>query len=566
MRANTESPIVEKSEGIKLGISSRRLRDLREYLTAYLMIGPAVLLILVFGIFPVLFALFVSVHKWRIVRGDYIGVENYVGAVGNAAYVIMFLLGLGALVGTFFGVRRLLHDIQEQGKSPAYGLLLPGLVHSAAVIAFLRYVWVQLPEFLDIADKLRGQERSRALFRQLLGEAFTAPDVQAAWRLFVLIFLAAVVMGIVALLVYRSSHNFPFQARFAVLWLGLEAGAGMLWYTYTEITAAYQEALESGVDPGIWPQFVTISAGVLLLVAAWFVWRSAAEESSNWRFWGRILAAIGLLVGGWLLIGEIPAIIAAGDKDLWSGLKVTVFFSLGTVPFQLALSMFMAILLFQKLRGSAIFRMIFFIPYVTPFIASAAIFRQLFANRDTSPINLVIRKLGGEGLAWLQESKGVFEMIGQRFGVDVPLWLVGPSLALLVVMIHSIWTYVGYDIVIYLAGLANIPFELNEAAQIDGANKWDVFRHITFPLLSPTTYFLSLLAIIGTFKAFATLWVFRESLALGTTDTFSVTIFVEFFEKLRYGYASAMAFVLFLIILVLTVFNNRIQGSRVFYG
>ena len=71
-------------------------------------------------------------------------------------------------------------------------------------------------------------------------------------------------------------------------------------------------------------------------------------------------------------------------------------------------------LLFQKLRGSALFRMIFFIPYVTPFIASAAIFRQLFANRDTSPINLVIRKLGGEGLAWLQESKGVFEIIGQE--------------------------------------------------------------------------------------------------------------------------------------------------------
>ena len=99
----------------------------------------------------------------------------------------------------------------------------------------------------------------------------------------------------------------------------------------------------------------------------------------------------------------------------------------------------------------------------------------------------------------------------------------------------------------------------------DGANNWDIFRYITFPLLSPTTYFLSLIAIIGTFKAFATLWVFRESLALGTTNTFSVAIFLEFFEKLRYGYASAMAFVLFAIILGLTVINNRFQGSKVFY-
>jgi ABC-type sugar transport system permease subunit len=117
-----------------------------------------------------------------------------------------------------------------------------------------------------------------------------------------------------------------------------------------------------------------------------------------------------------------------------------------------------------------------------------------------------------------------------------------------------------------MAGLGNIPTELVDAAEVDGANKWQIFRHITFPLLSPTTYFLSLIAIIGTFKAFNTIWIFRDSLALGTTDTFSVTIFIEFFEKLRYGYASAMAFVLFAIILALTYVNNKVQGSRVFYG
>jgi ABC-type sugar transport system permease subunit len=93
-----------------------------------------------------------------------------------------------------------------------------------------------------------------------------------------------------------------------------------------------------------------------------------------------------------------------------------------------------------------------------------------------------------------------------------------------------------------------------------------VFRHITLPLLSPTTYFLSLLAIIGTFKAFNHIWVMRQGSALGTTDTFSVAIFAEFFEKTRYGYASALAFVLFAVILSLTYINNKIQGSRVFYG
>ena len=122
--------------------------------------------------------------------------------------------------------------------------------------------------------------------------------------------------------------------------------------------------------------------------------------------------------------------------------------------------------------------------------------------------------------------------------------------------------------VIYLAGLANIPPELAEAAEIDGADRWGVFRHVTFPLLSPTTYFLSLIAIMGTFKAFNMLWLLRQSVGtgLGSLNTISVVIFDQFFVRTRYGYASALAFVLFAIILALTVFNNRVQGSRVFYG
>ena len=157
-------------------------------------------------------------------------------------------------------------------------------------------------------------------------------------------------------------------------------------------------------------------------------------------------------------------------------------------------------------------------------------------------------------------------VIGQNLGFEVPAWAGGPSLALSVIIVHSIWTFVGYNTVIYLAGLGNISTELMEAAEIDGANKWRVFRHITFPLLSPTTYFLSLIAVIGTFKAFNTIWILRDGAALGTTDPFSVVIFVEFFTKTRYGYAAALAFVLFAIILSLTVVNNKIQGSRVFYG
>jgi multiple sugar transport system permease protein len=296
------------------------------------------------------------------------------------------------------------------------------------------------------------------------------------------------------------------------------------------------------------------------------LWSRAPKRDSKGGFLLHILAAAALLVGAWLLIAEIPTIVASGDKDLWEGLKVTVFFSLGTVPFQLAIGLFLAVLLFQKVPGSNIFRILYFIPYVTPGIASAAVFQQMFSNRQSAPVNMFLKLLGLEPQQWLFEPRGILTLLGDSMGFTVPAWAAGPSLALMVIIIHNIWTYVGYDTVIYLAGLGNISKEMTDSAEVDGANRWQVFRHIIFPLLSPTTYFLSLIAIIGTFKAFNTIWIFRSNLALGTTDTFSLTIFIEFFEKLRYGYASALAFILFGIIILLSFINNRTQGSKVFYG
>ena len=551
-------------ERVSQFISPRKLRILRESLTGYLFVTPALILIFIFGIFPVAFALYVSIHKWRIIRTDYIGMVNYVKAVGNLAYVVGFFLGIGALFVVYQIIKRVIQKVKETQVQP-WLQILPGALNTWAIYAFFRYIWFQLPEFLDIANKLRGVERTPELFNQLLREAFHAINVYNAWRYFLMTLGVAVLAGIAARLVQRKPEVGFYQTQFSLAWTSLGIGLGLIQFVYQAISQAYTTALETGTDPGIWPQVITISGGVVLLIMGWFSWNSAPKSREGWKFWLKILGAFIFLTGGWLLIGELPMLIAAGDEDIWNGLKVTIFFSAGTVPFQLAISMFLAILLFQKLRFSEFFRMVFFLPYVTPFIASAAIFRQIFANRDTAIINLIVRTLGGEGLAWLQESKGVNLMIADALGISLPGWAVGPSLALVVVMLHSIWTYVGYDTVIYLAGLGNIPTELNDAAEIDGASKWEVFRFVTFPLLSPTTYFLSLIAIIGTFKAFATLWVFRESLALGTTDTFSVAIFLEFFEKLRYGYASAMAFVLFAIILMLTVINNRFQGSRVFY-
>ena len=585
--ADRPTPAVIENTRARLSnyFTARRRRIWREYLTAYALIAPAMLLIFVFGLFPVVFALYVSLHKWLIIQGEFRGLTNYVGNVGNFAYLALFVLGIGALVGAVMLLRRVYRRSQEDKTSP-WLLAIPAFLYAATVIAFVRWAFFQLPEFLDIATKMRGLERTRELFLRLLNEAFRAETVYPSWQLFIRMFVIALVVGIGFSLWHRVPNSAKVQSNLTVMWLAIATGLGLLAFTYNAVGEAYDLAVETGVDPGIWPQLIAITSGVLLLAVAWMIWRSSERTSSTLQFAIRIFAAIVLMVGAVLLILEVPTIVAAGDKDLWQGLKVTVFFSLGTVPIQLTIAIFLAVLLFQKLKGSSTFRVIFFLPYVTPFLATAAVFILMFSDREQSPVNKLLSLFGIQAQRWLREPEGILSMAANTLGIEgfpdtiLPAWfpedlsslladwMAGPSQALIVVIMLSIWTFVGYNVVIYLAGLGNIPTEITEAAEIDGANRWDVFRHITFPLLSPTTYFLSLIAVMGTFKAFNNIWLIRENVgpALGSIETFSVVIFEEFFVKTRYGYASAMAFVLFAIILSLTFINNRIQGRKVFYG
>jgi multiple sugar transport system permease protein len=547
-------------------LTPRRLRAWRENLTGYLMIAPATLLIFMFGIFPVGFALFVSIHKWRLKRGDIIGLTNYTNAVGPLAYLLVFALGIGALAFAYFQFRRIYHS-QEGNRSRFWLLNLPGILLAAASLSFLNWTVVLLPNILDIANKITGVEKTRELFIRLIGEAFNAESVLSARSMMLWAIGLAVIFAAVALYLWRVPENLQRQSELALGWMGVGIGVILLRYVYSEMMAAYNAAIETGVDPGILPQMISISTGIILLFIGWKIWSRDNDQQSNFLFVLRLIGAMIFIVGGWIMVGELPVMVAAGDPDLWVGLRATLFYSLGTIPFQLGISIFLAILLFQNLKGSTFFRMMYFMTYVTPTVASAAVFRQLFSNRLQAPVNAGMKILGLEPLKWLWEPKGIFELMALNSGIENwPSWADGPSLALVVIMIYSIWVFVGYDTVIYLAGLGNIPKEMGEAAEVDGASSWQVFRYITFPMLSPTTYFLTLISIIGTFKAFNHIWVMRLDAALGTTDTFSVVIFLEFFEKLRYGYASAMAFVLFIIILVLTYINNKTQGSRVFYG
>jgi multiple sugar transport system permease protein len=579
-----ETPWIDRL-GLNGVFGGRRGRHLREYLTAYALIAPALILIFTFGIFPVGFALYVSLHKWLIVRGDFRGLANYVSAIGSFAYIGVFALGLGGLIGAYISLRKVYRESREEHTKP-WPLAIPSALFAAATLAFFRWMYLELPAFLDIATKMRGLQRTRELFLRLLSEAFHAEMAYPAWVQFVEIAGLALVVDLAMLLLRRRPTDAANQAYLTLFFLAASLGVGLLYAAYNAIQQAYAAAVETGKDPGIWPQLIMITSGLLLLVLAWRAWRGAESQPTNGRFVIRILAAIVLMVGAVLLIIEIPTIVASGDPDLWNGLKVTVFFSLGTVPIQLTIALFLSVILFRQKWGGGVFRVIFFLPYVTPALASATVFRVMFSERQSAPINRILGFLGIGPQGWLRESNGIFSMLAQLLGISnypnalLPAWLPkdlsvlladwlpGPSQALTVVIMLSIWTYVGYNVVIYLAGLGNIPTELAEAAEIDGADRWGVFRYVTFPLLSPTTYFLSLIAIMGTFKAFNTIWLLRKSVGtgLGTLNTISVEIFDQFFIRTRYGYASAMAFVLFAIILCLTYINNRTQGSRVFYG
>lgn len=255
---------------------------------------------------------------------------------------------------------------------------------------------------------------------------------------------------------------------------------------------------------------------------------------------------------------------AFNDPDMWHSLLITASYSLISVPLQLGLALVLAYLLFQKIKGLQLFRMLFFMPYITTTVASAAVWAYLYSP-DNGPINKLLISIGLNPVKWLGEARGIFELFAQSMGTTLPSWAQGPSLALVSLIIYTTWVFVGYDIVIFLAGLGNISVELYDAAKVDGAQGWQLFWYITFPLLSPTTFFLLIITVIGTFKAFNHIYIMTFGGPGNATATSSIFIFNQLVQFNRYGYSAALSFIIFIVILALTIFQNKVAGKRVVY-
>ena len=252
-------------------------------------------------------------------------------------------------------------------------------------------------------------------------------------------------------------------------------------------------------------------------------------------------------------------------ETFWRAVSTTFTYAAITIPFEIALGLVIAYMLFQKIRGRAIYRTLFYVPYVTSTVAAAAVFEWIY-HPQYGFVNELLGLVGIDPLHFLQEPDGVFQMIGTHFGIGIPDWAAGPSLALATVATFSIWHFLGLQIIIFMAGLGNIPVEYYEAARLDGANQRQLFTKITFPLLSPQIFFVFTIGTIGVLKAFNEIYVLTNGGPLDTTRTVSMNVFKTFFQQGQLGLGSAMGVLLTLMILAFTLFQFRILERRVQYG
>jgi multiple sugar transport system permease protein len=244
------------------------------------------------------------------------------------------------------------------------------------------------------------------------------------------------------------------------------------------------------------------------------------------------------------------------DEVFWLSLRNTLFYAAFSVPLGVLSSLSLALLLHLPLRGRAFLRALFYLPSIVPVVASSMLWLWIF-NGQYGLLNWLLRPV----CAW--------------FGSTPPAWLGDPAWAKPALVLMSLWG-AGNSMLIYLAGLGDVPRELYESAAIDGAGALRRFWHITLPAISPVLYFNVIMGIIGSLQVFTQVFVVAggvggnanplEGSPARSTLFYSIYLFSTAFFDLRMGYASALAWVLFLLVALLTLLARRIAGGRVHYS
>ncbi|MDR7316095.1 sugar ABC transporter permease [Brevibacillus nitrificans] len=263
---------------------------------------------------------------------------------------------------------------------------------------------------------------------------------------------------------------------------------------------------------------------------------------------GPLLLAFYMSLTDWPLLGE-PTFVGLdnyktifSDEEFWRVVGNTFTFAAGLVPLNIVLALGLALLLARKLPGIGIFRTAIFVPVMTSLIVWAIVWKYLFAT-DTGFINQIL----------------------QLFGITGPAWLYNPQLAMPVVIVTSVLKNVGLNMVLFIAALQQVPVHLYEAARIDGAGRARQFFQITVPMISPTLFLTTLLTIIGSLKVFGQIYVMTQGGPGDSTKVLVYYIWEKAFKNFEFGYASALAFVLFFIILVFTLLQWQYRKRWVFH-
>ena len=271
-----------------------------------------------------------------------------------------------------------------------------------------------------------------------------------------------------------------------------------------------------------------------------------------------ILPIIGALVLSfykWNLIGA-PEFVAFGnyqelifqDAVFRKVLGNTFFYAVTIVPLQLILGLVAAVALNQGIRGLELYRLIYFMPVVTNIVAVAIVFQWLL-NRDFGVANAWVWQLA-EATGW---------------AIAPPDWLNSSFWSKPAVVLLTLWKNVGFTMVIYLAGLQSVPESMYDAAKVDGATPWQRFRYITIPMVSPTTFFLLVIQLIGAFQIFAEPFVMTGGGPAQSSLSIVMYIYQNAFEFGRMGKATAIAWILFVVILIFTLIQTRLQRRWVHY-
>jgi len=261
-----------------------------------------------------------------------------------------------------------------------------------------------------------------------------------------------------------------------------------------------------------------------------------------------ILASLGLAFTDWTLLSP-PEFVGLknfrdlfADELLWGSLGNTLKYAAMIVPGSTAIALALALFINREFPGVKFIRLFFMLPGVASLVSIAMVWRWLY-NDQFGLINTGLQAVGLPAVGWLTTEQWVLPAI----------------------VIMLIWSGMGFDAIIYLAALRNIPRHLYEAAELDGANSWQSFWRITFPLLTPVHFYNLIIGLIGSFQVFDVIYVMTQGGPGFASRVYAYYLYLQAFQRFKMGYASAMAWFLFLIIFVLTLIQWRVIGRRVEY-